>query len=192
MLCLVPVEEASTWVSNLSNVDTTSAFGIVRCSQTLIRNAPRLFHLIPQVSDLARIDDVGKQCGETPFDVAVSGQQGARRFPAVAGCITLQDSGSEEIDQSATVRSCAVETLLPSAGRIGNHPSERQSIRILSPRHRTGPTYLSTAVATHQKISCWPLFDWALPPFPCVEHQEKIGSCQNSCAYTVRNQSICQ
>lgn len=39
LLCLVPVEQASTWVSNLNSADTTSAFGIVLCSQTLIRNA---------------------------------------------------------------------------------------------------------------------------------------------------------
>lgn len=39
LLRLVPVEEASTWMSNLNRADTTSALGTVCCFQTLTMNA---------------------------------------------------------------------------------------------------------------------------------------------------------
>ena len=60
LLRLVPVEEASTWVSNLNSADTTSAFGIVCSFQTLIKNALRLFLRIQEDSDQERAGDVGK------------------------------------------------------------------------------------------------------------------------------------
>lgn len=51
LLCLVPVEEASTRMSNLNSADTTSAFGTVHSFQTLTKNAPRLFPSIREDSD---------------------------------------------------------------------------------------------------------------------------------------------
>ncbi len=60
LLRLISVEEASTWMSNLNNADTTSAFGVVRGSQTWTKNALRLCHLIREDSDQARAGDAGK------------------------------------------------------------------------------------------------------------------------------------
>lgn len=60
VLRLVPVEEASTWMSNLNSADTTSAFGIVHGFQTLTKNALRLFPSIRDYSDQASLGNVGK------------------------------------------------------------------------------------------------------------------------------------
>jgi hypothetical protein len=67
--------------------------------------------------------------------VAVSDQQGVRRFPAVAGCITL--TTSRVCKDRSEAQQYAVEMLMPPPGRIGNLPNEQLSSRTLSLRHRT-------------------------------------------------------
>src|SRR5690242_2162362 len=60
LLRLVPVEQASTWMSNLNTADTTSALGADCGSQTLTKNALCLCHSIRGDSDQARAADAGK------------------------------------------------------------------------------------------------------------------------------------